>query len=109
MNSVNLIGRLAKDPELKHTNDNKPVCGFCIAIDAGKDRAYFIDCVAWGDKAEQIAQNFRKGNKIGISGKLTTRMYEYEGKNRKSTEVLVDTYDYCTDKKANDDTVPFSI
>lgn len=99
MNNVNIIGRLTKDIELRHTSENKPVCTFCVAVDAGKDKAYFIDCVAWGDKAENIAKYFHKGDKIGITGQITTRMYEQDGKNRKATEVNTLAFDFCNDKK----------
>lgn len=100
MNTVNIIGNLTKEPELRHTSDNKPVCGFCVAVAAGKDKAYFIDCVAWGDKADQIAKYFHKGDKIGINGMITTRTYEHEGQNRKVTEVTVLGFDFCNGKKA---------
>lgn len=99
MNNVNIIGNLTKLPELRKTSDGKPVCGFCIAAPAGKDKAYFIDCVAWGDKAETIAQNFKKGDKIGITGMITTRMFEHNGENRKSTEVTVLSFDFCNGRK----------
>ena len=99
MNNVSLIGRMTKDSEVRTTSNGSPVCSFCIAVDAGKHKANFIDCVAWGDKAQQIAKNFHKGDKIGISGQITTRMYEQDGKNRKATEVTVATYDFCESKK----------
>ena len=98
MNNVNLIGRLTSDIELKQTNSGKAVCSFCIAIDAGQDKTNFIDCVAWEGRAENIAKNFKKGSKIGIAGMLTTRTYEDEGKKRKVTEVLVISFDFCTEK-----------
>ena len=106
MNTVNIIGNLTKEPELRHTSDNKPVCGFCVAVAAGKDKAYFIDCTAWGDKADQITKYFHKGDKIGINGMLTTRMYEYEGQNRKATEVTVLGFDFCNGRKAEQDQHP---
>lgn len=103
MNNVNLIGNITKDIELRHTNDNKPVCGFCVAVAAGNDKAYFIDCVAWGDKAETIAKNFKKGDKIGITGSLSSRMFEYEGQKRKAVEVIVSGFDFCTGRKPEQD------
>lgn len=99
MNNVNIIGNITKEPELRHTSNNKPVCGICVAVSAGRDAAYFIDCVAWGDKAENIAKYFHKGDKIGITGMITTRMYEHEGQNRKATEVTILSFDFCNGKK----------
>lgn len=106
MNTVNIIGNMTKDAELRRTTDGKPVCSFCVATPAGKDRAYFIDCVAWGDKAEIIAQNFKKGDKIGVNGMITTRMYEHNGENRKSTEVTVLGFDFCNGRKTEQQEAP---
>ena len=107
MNNVNLIGRLTKDIELRQTNGGKAVCSFCIAVDGGKDISYFIDCVAWEARATNIAQYFHKGDKIGIAGMITTRTYDTsDGKKIKATEVLVNSFDFCTTKKneQNEDT-----
>ena len=99
MNNVNLIGRLTKDIELRQTESGKAVCSFCIAVDGSKDLTYFIDCVAWEARAEKIAQYFHKGDKIGIAGMITTRSWETsEGAKRKATEVLVNSFDFCTSK-----------
>lgn len=100
MNNVNLIGRLTKDVEVRHTNSGKAVCSFCVAVDGGKNVAYFIDCVAWEARAENISKYFKKGNKIGIAGMLTTRDYEdSNGNKRKVTEVLVNSFDFCAENK----------
>lgn len=99
MNNVNLIGNITKEPELRRTSDNKPVCGICVAVAAGKDKTDFIDCVAWGDKAENIVKYFHKGDKIGISGQIKTRMYEHEGQNRKATEVFISSFDFCNGRR----------
>ena len=100
MNNVNLIGRLTKDIELRRTNGGKSVCSFCIAVDGGKDISYFIDCVAWDTRAENIAKFFHKGDQIGIAGLITTRSFEdANGNKRKSTEVLVNSFDFCNGKK----------
>lgn len=117
MNSVNIIGRLVADVELRKTNSNKSVCGFRIAVDAGKDKeAYFFNVVAWNGTAENIAKFFHKGSKIAISGILTSRSYENnEGKKVSVVEILANSFDFCDEKKAADqsqqadDDVPFEI
>ena len=102
MNNVNLIGRLTKDVELRRTDSGKEVCSFCIAIDGGQDRTYFIDCVAWEARATNISTYFRKGDKIGIAGMITTRQYQdKDGNNRKAVEVLVNSFDFCNGKKTD--------
>lgn len=99
MNNINLIGRLTSDIEVKHTNNGKAVCSFCVAVKGVQETSYFIDCVAWEARAENIAKHFKKGDKIGIAGMLTTRTWQAtDGSNRKATEVLVNSFDFCNDK-----------
>lgn len=100
MNNVNLIGRLVKDIEIRNTPSGKMVTSFCIAVANGKDKpSFFIDCVAWDKVAENLCKFFHKGDKLGVSGLLTTRSYEVEGTKRKVTEVLVNSFDFCNDSK----------
>ena len=102
MNSVCIIGRLVQDAEVKTTSSGKSVCSFRVAVDAGKDReAYFFTCVAWNGTAENIAKYFSKGDKIGISGMLTSRSYEDEGARKTVIEILVNSFDFCNGKKAD--------
>lgn len=93
MNSVNISGRLTKDPELKTTQSNLSVCSFGVAVDRPgvKDRSDFIDCVAWRNTAEFVSKYFRKGDPIEVTGTLTTRNWEDQnGNRRKSVEVSCD-------------------
>lgn len=102
MNNVNLIGRITKDLEIKMTTNGTEVCSFNIAVDAGKDKAYFIPCVAWKERAKNIAKYFHKGDKIGISGNLSQRTYEaVDGKTINVIEVMVGAFDFCNGKKEN--------
>ena len=105
MNNINIIGRLTADVELKHTNNGKAVCSFCVAVKGVQDASYYIDCVAWEARAENISKYFHKGDKIGVAGMLTTRSYQAnDGSNRKVTEVLVNSFDFCSDKRENTQT-----
>lgn len=97
MNSVNLMGRLVSDPELKTTNSGISVTSFRIAVDrgyvkAGEERkADFIDIVAWRNTAEFVCRYFGKGDMIALSGRLQTRTYQAkDGTNRSVIEVLAD-------------------
>ena len=101
MNSVNLIGRIVNDLELKQTQTGKSVVSFTIAVNKDKDTAYFIDLVAWNVTAQNICRYFKKGVQIGISGILTTRTSEYNGQKRKFTEVLVNAFDFIGSKSEN--------
>lgn len=89
MNNCSFIGRLTNDPEIRTTNTGKKVLSICIAVPDGKEQTDFIDCVAWEKNAETIANYFKKGNRIGIVGKMKTRTYEKDNKKVKVTECLV--------------------
>lgn len=100
MNSVNLIGRLVKDIEMKSTSTGKSVCNFSIAVQRDKENADFIPCTAWEATAVNIGKYFHKGDLIGITGVLSTRTYEdSNGQNRFVMEVLVNRFDFINSKK----------
>ena len=102
MNQVILMGRMARDPELKHTNSGTAVCSFTVAVNRKKkdDPADFIDCVAWQNMAEFISKYFGKGQMIAVVGRLQIRGYtDKNGINRREKEVIADNVYFCGDKK----------
>jgi len=102
VNSVILIGRLTRDPELKYTTNSTAVCNFSLAVDKRKrdEGADFFECVAWQKTAELIAQYLGKGRKCGIQGRLQSRTYQAaDGTNRKVVEVVVESVEFL-DKPA---------
>ena len=108
MNNVSLIGRLTKDPELRHTQSGSPTTNFTLAVDRnfknaeGEREADFINCVAWRKLAETIAHNLSKGRRIGVTGRIQTRNYEdKDGVRRYVTEVVVEQMDFL-DYKGNE-------
>ena len=83
MNSVNLIGRFCKKPEVIYTkNTNTPISKFVIAVERGKDKhgndkgADFIPIVVIGKQAEACAKFMDKGLQVGIDGRIETGSYE---------------------------------
>ena len=68
MNHITLIGRLAKDPELKYSQSGKAYCRFTLAVsrEFNREEVDFLDCVAWNKTAETIAEWLNKGRKIAI-------------------------------------------
>lgn len=104
MNNCNFIGRLTKDPELKNTNNGKTLCNFSIAVDRGyKDNqgnkvADFIPCIAWDSKAKLISMYFKKGNLIGIQGRMESKNYEDNGTKRTAYNILVNDIDFIQGK-----------
>lgn len=103
MNSVNIIGRLTSDVELKQTTNGVSVCSFTLAVDRPnvKDTTDFINFVAWRQTAEFITRYFKKGNKIAVSGVLTSRKFQDQnGKNHVAFEVVVDRAEFCESKQS---------
>ena len=100
MNQVQLLGRLTKDPELKYTTSGKAFLRISIAVPQERDKtqANFINCVAWNKPAEIIAEHFKKGNRINLVGKLTSRQYEDAGVKKWVTEVMIDSIDFIENK-----------
>lgn len=97
MNKVILTGRLTKDPELSFTQGSgKAVTKFTLAVDSGygdnKETA-FIPVVVWNKAAEAVANNTKKGSKVLVQGKISTRSYDAkDGTKRYVTEVIADAY-----------------
>lgn len=123
MNKAILIGRITKEPEIKYTQSGVGVVSFTLAVDRdvkddnGNYITDFINCVAWRNQAEFIANWIKKGYLIAISGSIQVRSWQTSnGENRSTTEVIVDSVKNLTPKEnkpeANeqppiDDDLPF--
>ena len=102
INKVILMGRLTKDPELRHTNSGTPVTSFSIAINNGygeKQQTDFVNCVAWNKTAEFVTKNFTKGKMIIVIGRISTRSWEtQDGKRAYVTEVTANEVSFGESK-----------
>lgn len=104
MNKVFLIARLARDPEVKYTQDNKAVARFTACVDRkfkseGQD-ADFISCVAFGKTAEFIEKYFTKGMKIVIEGRWQTGSYtNKDGQKVYTNDCVVDSVEFGESKR----------
>lgn len=98
MNSVVLIGRLARDPELRFTTSGKAVATFSVAVNrpfSKTKEADFFNVVVWGKSAENCANYLAKGRLVGINGRLQSRSYETQnGDKRYVTEVVADQVEF---------------
>lgn len=101
MNQIQLIGRLARNPEMRYTSNNKPVANFTIAVNRmGQDTADFINCVVWNNQAENLCKYQEKGSQIAILGSLRVEQYQdSNGDNRYKTYVLASNIEYLDSKK----------
>ena len=107
INSVNLTGRLTKEIDLRYTSNGKAVGSFTLAVDRqfknahGEKETDFINAVIWGKSAEALANFTRKGNLIGITGRLQVRTYE-NNERRKVwvTEVVAENFTFLESKNS---------
>lgn len=130
MNTVQILGNLARDPEVRYTQSGRAVATFTVAasntyVDSAtnetKEQTAFINCVAWGKLGEAVG-NYRKGNRLFVEGRIQTRSYEDgNGQKKYVAEVIAgfvglsalnDTaiesnFDNFADDKGNDDNLPF--
>nr|DAD78431.1 MAG TPA: Single strand binding protein [Siphoviridae sp. ctg5k4] len=106
MNTVQLVGRLTRDVELKFTASGTATGSFNLAVNRnftnqqGEREADFINCVIWRKAAENLANWTRKGSLIAIDGRLQTRSYENRnGQKVYVTEVVVNNFDLLESKE----------
>lgn len=108
MNSVHIMGRLTRDPEVRVAQSGNSVTTFTVAVDRamlkdkkeqaernGQPTADFIRCMAFGKTADTIGRYFAKGRKILIEGHVQTGKYENQhGQTVFTTDVIVDRFHF---------------
>lgn len=106
LNKVILMGRLVRDPELRHTANNMAVCGFSLAVNrdyapqGGQPQTDFIEIVSWNKTAEFVSKYFAKGQLVAVTGRIQTRNREDKnGNKRVSVEVVADEVHFAESKK----------
>jgi single-strand DNA-binding protein len=101
MNSINLTGNICNDLEVKSTQSGKSVLTFNLAVKRPftRDTTDFIPVVAWDQSAEYLGKYGRKGSRVAVSGKLTTRKFQdKDGNNRTAFEVVADSVELMDGK-----------
>ena len=105
LNKIFIMGRLTRDPELRHTQSGTAVASFSLAVDRdfkeqdGSRVTDFIDCVAWRSSAEFVDKYFSKGRMAVVEGRLQIRDWtDKDGNKRRSAEVVADNV-YFGDSK----------
>ncbi len=106
LNQVIVMGRLTRDPELRHTGSGIAVASFTLAVDrdfapkdGGEKETDFIDCVAWRQTGEFVSKYFAKGRMAVVSGRLQIRGWtDKDGHKRRTAEVVADNV-YFGDSK----------
>lgn len=119
MNKAELVGRMVRDPEVRYSAGDNPLCiaRFTLACDRrfkkqGDDQtADFISCKAFGKTAEFIEKYFSKGRRIGVAGRIETGSYtNKEGQKVYTTDVIVEEAEFVDNKSdgANSTQIPFN-
>ena len=106
LNRIILMGRLTRDPELRHTQTGTAVASFTLAVDrdfkdrnSGERATDFIDVVAWRQTGEFVSRYFTKGRMAVVEGRLQMRDWiDKDGNKRRSAEVVADNV-YFGDSK----------
>ena len=90
MNSVNLIGRLTRDPELRETKGGKPVCTMRLAVNGVREGdVTYVDVVTFDKQAEACAGHLAKGRQVAVAGRLSYSEWEADdGSKRSKHEVI---------------------
>jgi single-strand DNA-binding protein len=107
LNHITLMGRLTRDPELRHIQSGTAVASFSLAVDrdfSSKDSSEkatdFIDIVVWRNTAEFVSKYFSKGRMAVVSGRLQIRDWkDKDGNSRRSAEVVADNVYFGGSKK----------
>lgn len=112
LNTIALMGRLTRDPELRRTPSGVAVTSFTLAVDRdfkdadGTKKVDFIDCVAWKSNAENAARYLAKGRMVSVKGRLQLRDWtDKDGNKRRSAEVVVDSFYFADSRPDSGGTV----
>lgn len=104
INRVVISGNLTRDPDMRATQGGSAVMNFGVAVNgrtkdaAGNwtDRADFVDCVMFGNRAESVSRYLSKGSKVAIEGRLRYSSWERDGQKRSKLEVVVDEIEFLS-------------
>ena len=109
MNKVILIGRLARDPEMRTTSSGVSVTRFTVAVSrpftgqGTQPQTDFIGCIAWRRQAENIAKYCTKGSQVAVDGRIQTGSYDgQDGQRHYTTDIVADNVTFLGSRNAGD-------
>ena len=110
LNTIGLVGRLTRDPELRYTPAGEAMCGLRLAVStrtrAGEeweDRPNFFDVLVWGRNGEAAAEHLTKGRRIGVAGRLTWREWKADdGSRREAVQIVASSVQYLDPPRKDD-------
>lgn len=100
MNTINLLGRLARDPQIyaPTQKDGTMIAKFTLAVRRDEDNADFVPCTAFGQTAAVIEEYVTKGQQVAVTGHIHSGSYEKDGKTVYTLEVIVDRFFFASQK-----------
>ena len=106
LNQIVIVGRLVRDPELRETDNGKKVSNITLAVPrsyknmAGEYETDYIDCVLWTGIAENTTEYCKRGDLLGIKGRVQTRVFETsDAKKKHITEVVAEKVTFLNSKR----------
>ncbi len=105
-NLVYLIGRLVSDPELKKSENSRDYTTITLAVQRGFKNSNgiyesdFIKCILWNGIAFNTSEYCKKGDLVGVRGRVQVRNYEVDGETKYITEIIVDKISFLASKKS---------
>lgn len=108
LNQVVLAGRLVNDPEIMITENNKKKTLVTVAVPRsyknsdGNYETDFVRCILWNGIAESTCEYCKKGDIVGVRGRIQTSNYEQEGKRKYSLDVIAEKVSFLSTKKADE-------
>lgn len=110
LNQTVIVGRLVSDPKVETTENGKKVSNLTVAVPRsykntdGEYETDFVDCVLWSGVAENTAEYCKKGDVVGIKGRVQTDTYENsDGKKQKSTKIIAEKITFLSSKQKEDE------
>lgn len=96
INNLTMTGRLGRDPELRHTQGGLAICRFQLACNGiKKEDVCWIRCTAFGKRAEALHKHFKKGDRIGITGRLKLDQWDDKASGQKREAHAIDVNDWA--------------
>lgn len=109
LNQTIIVGRMVQDPELRQTDNGRKVANVTLAVPRsfknsnGEYETDFINCVLWKGIAESTVQYCKKGDLVGIKGRIQSREYEVDEESKKQVvEVVAEKVTFLSSKKTDE-------
>ncbi len=109
LNQTVIVGRIARDPELRETENGKKVTNVTLAVPRsfknsnGEYETDFISCVLWKGIAESTVEYCKKGDLVGVKGRIQTRVYEKDEEKKYSTEIVAEKITFLSSNRPKEE------